>query len=214
LIVSTAINEGAPVADEVVEKFRPTGGRILGVLALVMVAAVVVIDLVDREHPFPPEVVWGSLFFGSLVWAAMLRPRLWVTTSDLVMRNMASTVRIPLAAIEQIAVRQVVVVRAGEERFVSPAVGKSWRQTAFNRSGRRESKPGAVRPSVPVATPYPDFVDDRLHEVTEEARAKAGITLLSDEQLALAAGVRREWAWLEIALMVGTGLGFVLSFLV
>lgn len=195
------------MADEVVEKFRPTGGRILGVLALLMVAAVVVISLVDREHPFPPEVVWGSLFLGSLVWAAMLRPRLWVTTSDLVMRNMASTIRIPLAAIEQIAVRQVVVVRAGEERYVSPAVGKSWRQTAFNRSGRGEPKPGA-------ATPYPDFVDDRLHEVTEEARAKAGITLLSDEQLALAAGVRREWAWFEIALMVGTGLGFVLSFLV
>ena len=209
------------MADEVVEKFRPTGGRILGVLALLMVAAVVVISLVDREHPFPPEVVWGSLFLGSLVWAAMLRPRLWVTTSDLVMRNMASTVRIPLAAIEQIAVRQVVVVRAGEERYVSPAVGKSWRQTAFNRSGRREPEPGAARPSSPPgtlssrgATPYPDFVDDRLHEVTEEARAKAGITLLSDEQLALAAGVRREWAWLEIALMVGTGLGFVLSFLV
>lgn len=195
------------MADEVVEKFRPTGGRILGVLALVMVAAVVVISLVDQEHPFPPEVVWGSLFFGSLVWAAMLRPRLWVTTSDLVMRNMASTIRIPLAAIEQIAVRQVVVVRAGEERYVSPAVGKSWRQTAFNRPGRREPKPGAAKP-------YPDFVDDRLHEVTEEARAKAGITLLSDEQLALADGVRRDWAWPEIALMVGTGLGFALSFVV
>lgn len=209
--MSTAINEGAPVADEVVENFRPTGGRILGVLALLMVAAVVAISLVDREHPFPPEVVWGSLFAGSLVWAAMLRPRLWVTTSDLVMRNMASTIRIPLAAIEQIAVRQVVVVRAGEGRYVSPAVGKTWRQTAFSRSGGR---PGGRAPKPGAALPYPDFVDDRLHELTEEARAKAGVTLLSDEQLALADGVRREWAWLEIALMVGTGLGFVLSFLV
>lgn len=210
----TAINEGTPVADEVVEKFRPTGGRILGVLALLMVGGVVAVSLLDRDNAFPPAVVWGSLFGGSLVWASMLRPRLWITTSDLVMRNMASTIRIPLAAIEQIAVRQVVVVRAGEQRYVSPAVGKSWRRTAFDRGGRREPKPGAAVSSSRGATPYPDFVDERLHAVTEEARARAGITLLSDEQLALADGVRRQWAWPEIVLMAGTGLGFVLSFLV
>lgn len=191
--------------DEVVENFRPTSGRVTGVIALALALAVVVISIVDREHAFPAPVVWAALFFGSLVWAAMLRPRLWATTSDLVMRNMASTVTIPLAAIEQIAVRQVVVVKAGDRRHVSPAVGKSWRQTI--RSEKASPKPDAT-------TPYPVFVDDRLHQLAEEARAKAGVALLSDEQLALAHGVRRQWAWPEIAAMAVTGVGFVLSFVV
>ena len=73
--------------------------------------------------------MWAALVVGVVVWCAMLRPRLWVTTSDVVMRNMFSTVRVPLAAIEQITVRQVVAVRAGDKRYVSPAVGKSWRQS-------------------------------------------------------------------------------------
>lgn len=194
----TAIKEGATVADEVVEKFRPTSGRITGVIALLIVLGVVLVGVLDRDQGFPPEVVWGALFGGSLVWAAMLRPRLWVTTSDLVMRNMVSTVQIPLAAIEQIVVRQVVAVRAGEERFVSPAVGKSWRQTLRSDRGK---KPAATQS-------YPAFVDDRLHQLAEDARAQAGVALMSDEQVALAAGVRRHWAWPEIALIAGTFVGF------
>lgn len=190
---------------EVVERFRPTSGRIIGSIALALAVAVVVIGLFDRDFAFPAPVVWGALFGAALVWCSMLRPGLWATTSDLVMRNMASTVLIPLAAIDQVAVRQVVVVSAGEQRYVSPVVGRSWRQAI--RGDKRPPKPGA-------ATPYPVFVDERLHQLTEEARAKAGITLLSDEQLALAAGVRREWAWPEIALMSLTGLGFVASIFV
>lgn len=206
--MGTAINEGAPVADgegdQVVEKFRPTSGRILGVIALAIALAVVVISIVDREHPFPAPVIWGALLGGSLAWSAMLRPRLWVTTSDLVMRNMASTIKIPLIAIEQIVVRQVVVVGAGERRFVSPAVGKSWRQSVRSNRGKKASSSAS----------YVDFVDDRLHQLAEDARAQRGITLMSDEQLAAAQGIRREWAYPEIAALVVSGLGFVLSFFV
>lgn len=197
----TAINEGCLVVDEVVEKFRPTSGRIPGGIALALVAAVVLISVFDRDNAFPPAVIWGALFGGSLAWAAMLRPRLWATRNDLVMRNMASTVTIPLAAIEKIAVRQVVVVLAGEQRFVSPAVGTSWRQAV--RSGK--SKPGA-------SPTYVSIVDDRLHQLAEAARLHAGVTLLSDEQETLAKGIRRAWAWPEIAAMAVTAVGFLLTF--
>ena len=47
----------------------------------------------------------------------------------------------------------------------------------------------------------------------EQARAEAGVGLLSDEQLALAAGVRREPAWLPIGLMTVAALALVVSIL-
>ena len=189
------------MADEVVENFRPTSGRVTGGIALAMVTAIVLIGLLDQEQGFPPVVMWVSLVVGVVVWAAMLRPRLWVTTTDVVLRNMFSTVRIPLVAVEQIAVRQVVAVRAGDKRYVSPAVGKSWRQTL---KSSKEPKPGATQS-------YPAFVEERLHQLTEEARAKTGVTLLSDEQLALADGVRRTWAWPELAALAVAVLGLLVT---
>ena len=192
------------VADEVVEIFHPTSGRITGVIALVLVAAVVLIGLLDQDGGFPPVVVWTALVLGVVVWTAMLRPRLWVTTSDVVLRGMFSTVRIPLVAVEQVVVRQVVALRAGDKRYVSAAVGKSWRQTLQSGKG---PKPGA-------AQSYPSFVEERLHQLTEDARARSGVTLLSDEQLALAAGVRRTWAWPELAALAVAVAGLLVTLVV
>ena len=192
------------MADEVVENFRPTSGRITGAIALAMVTAIVLIGLLDQEQGFPPVVMWTSLVVGVVVWSAMLRPRLWVTTSDVVLRSMFSTVRIPLVAVEQVVVRQVVALRAGDKRYVSPAVGKSWRQTL---KSSKEPKPGA-------AQSYPAFVEERLHQLMEEARATSGVKLLSDEQLALAAGVRRTWAWPELAALGVAVAGLLVTLVV
>ncbi len=191
--------------DEVVERFRPTSGSLLGYFGLLMAAGAVAVTVVGRDDGVPATVGWVALLVATLVWAAMLRPRVWVTRSHLVLRNMLDTVSIPLAAVEQIVVRQVLAVRAGEKRYVSPAVGKSLRQTVW--SGR---PPAGNRPAVPS---YPDFVEERLHHFAEEARARAGIRLMSDEQLALAAGVRRDRAWPEIVVLALTAGGTVLSLL-
>jgi hypothetical protein len=191
--------------EEPVERFRPTSGRILGVLALAIALAVVVIGVVDRESGFSAPVVAAAVVVGILVWASMLRPRVWVTEQDLVMRNMLHTVCIPLAAIEQIAVRQVLAVSAGEKRFVSPAIGRNWRQ-AF-RANRAARQPTATES-------YPVFVEERIAQLAEDARAQAGITLLSDEQLVLAEGVRRTWAWPEIVALVVASVAFVVTLVV
>lgn len=189
------------MAGEVVERFRPTSGRITGSIALLLVAAVVAIGVLDPERGFSPEVVWAALVVGVLAWSSMLRPRLWATGSRLVMRNMLTTVSVPLAAIEQVVVGQVCVVRAGDRRYVCPAVGKSWRQ-ALRRDRPRE--PG-------TAVPYASFVEDRVRQLAEEARVAAGVALLSDEQLALADDVRRQWAWPEIVALVVACAGLVVT---
>jgi len=189
------------VADELVEDFRPTSGRITGGLALAMVLGVLVIAVVD-PGALPASVVACVVLGGVLVWAAMLRPRMWVTDRDLVMRNMLSTVWIPLAAVEQIVVRQVCAVSAGEKRYVSPAVGRSWRQTLL--ADRKKATEGA-NPT------YAAFVEERLLTHAERARRDVGVALLSDEQLALASGVRRAWAWPEIVALVLSAIAVVVA---
>ena len=191
------------MAEDMVEEFRPSSGRIMGVLGLVLCAGTVVLGLAEFDEGFPPALVWAALFAGVLFWAAMLRPRVRVSGSELRLRNMLDTITLPLASIEQIVVRQVLSVRAGDRRYVSPAVGKSWRQ-AMKRD--REREPGAE-------APYPVFVEERLTRLAENARSKQGIALMSDEQLELAKSVRREWAWPEIVLLGFTGLGFVVALL-
>jgi hypothetical protein len=181
------------MSGEPVERFQPTSGRIMGLLALAAAVGVVVLGLVDRESGSPPPVMAGAVAGGILVWAAMLRPRVWATHDDLVMRNMLHSVSIPLAAIEQVAVRQVLAVSAGEKRYVSPAIGKSWRQAVRSDGAPRE--PAAVQ----ATHSYPDFVQERISRLAEDARARLGVSPLSDEQVALASGVRRTWAWPEIA---------------
>jgi hypothetical protein len=191
------------VAEDEVEDFRPTSGRISGILGIGVCVATVVLGVTEFDEGFPPAVVWGALFAGVLFWAAMLRPRVRVSSSELCMRNMLDTVTLPLASIEQIVVRQVLSVRAGDRRYISSAVGKTWRQ-AMKRDS--EHKSGAE-------APYPVFVEERLTQLAENARSKQGIALMSDEQLELAKSVRREWAWPEIVLLGFTGLGFVVTLL-
>ena len=190
--------------DEVVEDFPPSSGRITGVLGLGMCVAIVVLGVAELDQGFPLAVVWAALFGGVLFWSATLRPRVRVTGSELRLRNMVTTISVPLASIEQIVVRQVLSVRVGDHRYISPAVGKSWRQV------RQSDQPHMPQEDAP----YPVLVEERLQLLAEEARAKAGITLMSAEQLALADGVRREWAWPEIVLLGVTALGLVVALLV
>ena len=53
----------------------------------------------------------------------MLRPRVWATTTDLVMRNMLEHRADPARRDRDGRVRQVLAVGAGDPRYVSPAIG-------------------------------------------------------------------------------------------
>ena len=191
------------MAEDVVEDFRPSNGRITGVLGVAICVGIVVLGMAESSRGFPPAVVWAALLGGVLFWSASLRPRVRATESELRLRTMLTTISVPLAAIEQIVVRQVLSVRAGERRYVSSAIGKTWRQAL--KSGRVSDEGSEA--------PYPDFVEQRLHKLAEDARIREGISLMSDEQLERAKDVRREWAWPEIVLLGFTALGFVVALL-
>jgi hypothetical protein len=219
----------------------------MGALGLVLAAGGVVIGIKDLGRGYGLSLALGAVTSGVLVWAALLRPRVWATRENLVMRNMLHTVRIPLVAIETVAVRQVLAVTAGERRFVSPAIGRTLRQivkgprgqeygmavhpgmavlgqagsgdTGSGEEGRRRPAHGEPRQSGRAtarmaATAYPNFVEERIVQLADEACARRGVRRFSDEQAALAAGVRRTWAWPEIAAIAVFGVACLVSLLV
>ena len=155
----------------------------------------------------------GGILFGVLAWASMLWPGLSVTDEHLELRTMVEHQSLPLAAIESIAVGQVLVVRAGEKRYVSTAIGKPWRKAVV--SGRRDKaeSPAVDTDTAPGEVPYADWVENEIRERMDHAREVTGVRLLSDEQLALAGGVRRRPAWLPIVLLGGSVLAFAVSVL-
>jgi hypothetical protein len=197
---------------ESVQWFRPTSGRVVGGLGVAAAAAVVVLALVDWSASASLPTAVGATLAGVLVWAAMLRPRVGLTGSTLVLRTMFETVHVPLAAIEQLVVRQFLAVRVGERRFVCPALGHSMR--ALMRAASKEKRGSGLRTPEPVTElKYADMVEQQIRAAAEEARAVAGVSLMSDEQLALGAGVRRDRAWLVLGVTVGLAIVLVLTIL-
>ena len=193
----------APLQDDrdaVVERFHPTSGRVSGWMTIALAAVLVVAGVAYVDEGFPLWVVAASLLLGVLAWAAMLRPALWATHEHLVMRNLGETVHIRLAAVEEMAVRQVLAVRAADKRFVSTVVGRTWRKALTSRH-----RPGGLADSAALAPTegmhYADFVENRLYDLVDKARRRDGIRAGSEEQLALPDAVRREPAWLPLGLI-------------
>ncbi|WP_244929745.1 hypothetical protein [Nocardioides sp. W7] len=195
-----------------VERFRPTSGQLLGWTGLVLAAVAVVGGLVEGPSW---SVVSGALAFAVLDWAALLKPRLIVSGRWLVLRNMLETIHLPLAAVEELAVRQVFAVRVGEKRYVSPAVGRSFRQTLkSNRRGASADTAAAKTGTDLADQAYADFVEQRIRHLAAEARELESVGRYSAAQDALAGEVRRVPAWLEIGLLVVTVAAFVVSLVV
>jgi hypothetical protein len=192
--------------EAVVERFQPTSGRFSGWAAVLLSAAVLVAMAAYLDDGFPAWVGGVALLVGVLSWASMLRPALWVTEEHLVMRNLAETVHVRLAAIEEMAVRQVLAVRAGDRRLVSTVLGRTWRKAVTSR--RAPSPEDGTREGMR----YVDWAEHRLRELVDAARDRAGVTAGSEEQRALPDAVRREPALVPLALIAVAAVLMVVSF--
>ncbi|MEO5852022.1 MAG: hypothetical protein ABIQ15_05875 [Nocardioides sp.] len=180
-----------------VEKFQPTSGRITGVVLVVGGIALAALALLQPSEVIP-EVGAGGALAAVLGWAASLRPGVSVVEDDLQLRNMLETVTIPLVAVEELAVRQVLAVRAGRKRYTSPALGRGRRSLATRGTAADTPTDGQRH----VSVTYPEYVEQQIRKRVADACAAAGVRPGSAEQLALAAGVRREPAWPEIVAIV------------
>jgi hypothetical protein len=181
-----------------VEKFDSSGTRVLGVIGVAsafLIAAVVATDGLEGSD----DVLFCVIgFLGVLMWSAMVRPQVRLDGDRLFLREMLGTVSFPVAAVEAVEVRQVLVLRAGGRKFTSAAVSKSVSQVRKDQRGvARDEKL------------YPNFVEDRIRSRSEDERARAG---LSRGEVPL--DLHRAVAWPEIALMVLFGVGAVILLLV
>lgn len=197
-------------SDDEVERFHATTGRVTGWMTVVLAASVALTGVVYLDNGFPLWLVSSAALVGVLAWAAMLRPALWVRDDRLVMRNMLETIQIRLVAVEELAVRQVLAVRAADRRWVSTAVGRSLRKTMG--SGRRST--AVLDGKAATSVKYVDFVEERLHLLINDARTAAGIRPGSPEQLAVPDAVRREPAWGPIALIAVAAVALLVTLLV
>ncbi|MDO9456727.1 hypothetical protein [Nocardioides sp.] len=185
------------------ETFPPTNGRVFGIIALVVGVGVTVLGLVEGAWVLAAV----GLLFAGISWASLLRPRVAIEDDALVLRNMVDTVRIPLAAVEEVVVRQVLAVRVGEKRYTSPAVGRPRRQMSKEdlRLGKDAEDLGLGERAFGL------FVQERIRERAKAARERLGIRIASKEQDALATQVVREPAVPEIAWLAGSLVALVVA---
>jgi hypothetical protein len=208
---------GTDDGDTRVEKFAPNGGTVSAVIGGVVAVGFIVAWAVDMDE-VPLWVPAVALLGAIVLYTSTVRPRVLVQGHELVMRNMLSTVYVPLAAIEEMAVRQVLAVRVGGKRYVCAGVGRSLRQ-AMKGSAVQDARErmGGLRGEVAAATVrepgmnYADFVELRIQELINEDRMRLGIKRFSPEADELARQVRREPAWPEIAALVAATVFLVVA---
>ncbi len=210
--------------DDAVEHFRPAGGRVIGVWGVLLAMTVVVTWALNRDD-VSASVAALALFVGVAVWAALLRPRVSATRETLILCNMLETVHVPLAAVDEMVVRQVLALRVGDKRFVSPAVGRKLRTVMRAPKPNQLIGPrlddvvpdefGKPDPERPVTeVDYVDHVEQRIRELIADAHQRHGVRTDSEEAQALARGVRREPAWPEIGALALTAALCVVTLLV
>ncbi|MBA2953958.1 hypothetical protein GON03_06465 [Nocardioides sp. MAH-18] len=192
--------------DAVVERFPATSGRFSGVLGLVLVSVFLVLSVLAWDPGRPLGVAILSVLGAVLIWAVLLRPAVWSDGRALVLRGIFHTTRIPLAAIDSVIVTQVLAIRVGEHRYTSPAIGYTARQNTKRRLKGR-SNDDLPRPEETLVAQA--FVESRIRHLAQDTRERTGVRQGSPEQAALAAAVRRTWAWPELAAVALLALGWI-----
>lgn len=194
-----------------VREFHPTNGRVTGYLGLAACLGVAVVGVLTTPAHVALSVVLGAAAAAVLFWAALLRPQVRASSDELLMRTMFEDVSIPLAAIETAVVRRFLLVRAGGNKYICPAISRPLRKTvdvdmAFRRSPLRTPE---VKGEHDIY--YPDFVEEQIQRFAQEDRVRRGIEERSEEEYELGARVKRRPAWPEIGGLAVLVVAFVLS---
>jgi hypothetical protein len=177
-------------------------------IALVAYVAVTEHDLLALR------VCLGLAIAALVIWMTMLRPRAVAYDDSLVLHNMASDTRLPMAGIVAVVVRHTLNVWVGDDRYVCVGIGRSSRSMMKRRSpgpmallgvDQSEERMGQGQSAkIGAGAEYANFVETRIEGLAHTARR--------DRLEAFPA--RRTWAVPELAALVVLGVLFVVSLLV
>ncbi|MBO0842463.1 MAG: hypothetical protein J2O46_04700, partial [Nocardioides sp.] len=130
------------MSDEQDEWFRTTSSWVWAAVAAAVAALVAIVDAVQGWHPV---VTAGAVLFLVVAYAAFVRPRVGVRGGDVVLDHLYSTQTFPLAALEKVTVRRLLMLEAGGHTYTSGAIGRSSRELRREARGRvrRDDRTGA-----------------------------------------------------------------------
>jgi len=185
------------MSDPETEMFPPTNGQVTGVAGILLALVAAGYSLTVLDQRYGPEVLALAVLIAVLTYAGVIRPRVGLSEEHLVFRQMFSTLHLPLAAIQDVSVRHVTVVRVAGRKYDSPALSR----TRPRRRERREPGPTHLTVS--------QHLEQRIDRAMALARQRAGVEPWSEEQAALAGGVREEWCWPLVALTLVILVGVV-----
>ncbi|WP_151083187.1 hypothetical protein [Nocardioides cynanchi] len=216
------------MATEELQRFRPTNGRAMGVLGIVLCVAIAAVFVTSASAATAVPATLACAAAGVLIWAAMLRPSVSATSDELRMRTMFETVEIPLASIDTVLVRRYLLIRSGGRKYICPAISRSLRKTVrsemkWNGGGGGNllmpgvAADGGSRSSVAQDAgaqqdmAYPDFVEQQIQHLARTDRARLGIEERSEEEYELGSRAVRRPAWIEIIALAALVVAFVVS---
>lgn len=209
-------------------RFRPTNGRLMGILGLLVCAGAAVGFALSGSAAWAVSGVLACVLAGVLIWASMLRPGVSASSGRLHLTNLFEHVDIPLASIESVEVRRYLLVRSGGKSYICPAVSRSLRKIVRSRMkwtggsnnlggpgdvSQRMGRLATESTTVPDLA-YADFVEQRITQLADDDRARHGIEPRSEEEYELGAQVVRRPAWPVIVAIVVLAVAFVVSLLV
>ena len=216
-----------PPAGEI-ERFRPTNGRVTGLLGLALCVAIAAVFAVYEPPRTAVAGVLGCALGALLVWLAMLRPGVAASATQLRMRTLFETVSIPLASVQHVVVRRYLLVSSGGRKYICPAISRPLRRTVRSEmrwsGGRSILQPGVSEEQLAGGSvqtdvkeqglSYPDFVEQRIARLAADDRARRGIEERSEEEYELGSQVERRTAWVEVGALAVLAVAFVVALVV
>ena len=194
-----------------VERFHATSGRFLGVASLAVVAAVIVLAAVTEPNLTGVRICLLVALAGLVIWVVLLRPRATAYDDRLVLHNQLSDWQLPLAEVEDVAVRHTLNVWVGERRYTCAGIGRSSRQMIRGPGGapsslfaRSDSRTGAGNAAEIDRVDYATFVENRIDELARVARREGLV----------GSPARLQWSVPELAGMAFLTLATLVAFVV
>ena len=211
---------GSSAKPQPVERFKPTSGQIVGYAGLALALFTVGYVAVDVHTVTGLRVGLGAVFFATVIWVTQLRPRATAYPRHVVLRNAVRDTHVPLAAVDEVSMGQMLSLWVGDARYTCIGIGQSMR--ADVKARKRSSLEGSLGTSRwselaqkaeranldERAMTYQTFVVTRLEELIEAAKREHA---REDTEPGTP---RHVVAWPEVTLLAVSGLAFAVSLLV
>jgi hypothetical protein len=209
-VLDSSLAEG-----EVIERFRPTTGAAVGWSGLGTIVLVVAYCLLEVHTVVGLRVVLGCLLGAIVLWVTQFRPRVTAYDRGLLLIGSIRDTLVPYAAVDDVRLGQMLVVRSGGRRFTCVGIGQSLgadmrrRLRATGHGNTLDlhrnyvfagTQPGADQEEAGMS--YHEFVMTKINEL-----------LVAHPRMAEDARppVRRAYAVPEIAALLVTGAVFLAS---